>query len=52
MKPRCPNCDSLMVYFRTRSEDFLCRSCGKTFKVDDSPNPNEEPESEMERRTR
>lgn len=48
--PRCPNCDSNQVYFRVKTEDFLCRSCGQPFTRETPQNPGIEPENERETR--
>jgi ribosomal protein L37AE/L43A len=32
MKPRCPQCQSKMVYLRLSIDEFVCRSCGNTWK--------------------
>lgn len=28
MKPQCPSCKCETVYFRLKSETFVCRRCG------------------------
>lgn len=28
---RCPNCQSTLFYFRSRTNDFMCRGCGESF---------------------
>ena len=27
-RPRCPKCDSARVYYRTKTHDFVCQTCG------------------------
>ncbi len=46
-KNRCPKCGGTQVYFRVKTDDFMCRSCGEPFTKEGS-----EPDDEMERRTR
>jgi ribosomal protein L37AE/L43A len=29
---RCPECKSVMTYFRIRSKSYVCRSCGNEWK--------------------
>lgn len=29
---RCVNCGSTMTYFRLKTDDFMCRGCGKPFR--------------------
>lgn len=29
---RCPKCSSSVILYRKRTDDFLCRRCGKIFK--------------------
>jgi transcription initiation factor TFIIIB Brf1 subunit/transcription initiation factor TFIIB len=31
--PKCPNCESKVVRYRLRTEDFVCTRCGHTFKA-------------------
>lgn len=28
---RCPHCQSTLVYFRGRTNNFMCRGCGESF---------------------
>jgi hypothetical protein len=32
VKPQCPYCDAKFVYYRKRTDDFQCRSCGSNFQ--------------------
>lgn len=34
MKPQCPECKCETVYFRIRTQDFICRRCGNVWKVE------------------
>ena len=30
-KKRCPSCNSLNIYARTKTNDFVCKVCGHQF---------------------
>jgi len=30
-KPQCPKCGGVVVYYRKRTDDYLCRRCGELF---------------------
>jgi transposase-like protein len=32
----CPECGSTYNLFRRRTQDYLCRRCGTSFKADDA----------------
>ncbi len=32
-RPKCWECESTFVYYRKRTDDFQCRSCGSTFSM-------------------
>lgn len=40
---RCPRCTSSIVYYRIRSDDYICRRCGNVFDEDDMKNRQEQP---------
>lgn len=29
---RCPKCKSVMTYYRLKTKDFVCRSCGNIWE--------------------
>jgi ribosomal protein L37AE/L43A len=31
-QPVCPKCGSKQILYRVRTNDYLCRRCGNTFK--------------------
>lgn len=33
-KPICPRCGRKVVFYRSKTNDFRCRQCGKLFKWD------------------
>lgn len=34
-KKRCPECESTQTYFRTKSNDYHCQTCGNNFSNED-----------------
>lgn len=32
MKPICPKCTCETIYYRNKSNTFICRRCGETWK--------------------
>jgi len=31
----CPECDSSQTYYRTKSKNYHCQSCGNDFEIED-----------------
>lgn len=39
--PRCPDCESLNIYVRIKSNEAVCRRCGSIFDLDDKVKAND-----------
>lgn len=35
MKPICPSCKGKVIYYRQKTGEYVCRTCGKVWREDD-----------------
>ena len=38
IRPRCPKCNSTQTYYRLKTNDYVCVSCGVQSKADEVKN--------------